>query len=58
MNKRIRRKKLKAQILRERAHNMIYVEREDMEFLRDQLKRPPEYLPWVHQVPKKLFLNF
>lgn len=36
----------------------IYVEREDMEFLDGILKAEPEYLPWVHKVPKKLELDF
>lgn len=50
--------KINEKIISERSGNVINVEREDMEFLQAMLKRRPEYLPWVHKVPKKLFLQF
>lgn len=57
MNKRIRKKRAKEAIAK-RWPNVIYVSREDMEFLQNLLKEPPRYLPWIHQVPKRLFLDF
>lgn len=37
---------------------IILVEKEDMQFLHDLLAAEPEYLPWVHKVPKRLFLEW
>lgn len=57
MNRRIRKKRIKAEIAK-RCPNVIYVGREDMAFLRNLLKEPPRDLPWIREVPKKLFLEF
>lgn len=60
MNKRIRKKKLKALIgsrIRTDGRRII-VSKEEWDFLQDLLKRPPVVLPWVREVPRKLFLDF
>lgn len=36
----------------------IYVEPEDMKFLNDLLEAPPQDLPWIRKVPKRLFLDW
>lgn len=38
--------------------NVIWVTEEDFRFLERLLNEPPEDLPWVREVPERLFLDF
>lgn len=60
MNKRIRKKKLRKQqeVIFGRKRYVIRVSREDWEFLQNLMKEPARDLPWIREVPKKLFLDF